>query len=135
MTRTLTVEGEGSADDVVIPLTTQGSKSAPSRLVPAGLQLKKIVRIRAGFSVDSTAAGSCVVFLRLSGDGIIGGTQTLVLGAVGSQIGDDDQEIHSGRVALDVDIDVIINGQIDLELDFAGDDMGEHGGVVTLIYA
>lgn len=133
MTRTLTVEGQGSADDVVIPLTTQASKSTPSRDVPTGIT--KIVKIIAGVSADNTAAGSAVCFLRLEGDGIKGGTQTLVLAAIGGQAPTGDTAGMDSHVELDVDMDVQEGNQIDLELDFAGDDLGEHGGVVTLIYA
>lgn len=133
MTRTLTVEGEGSDDDVVIPLTTAGSKTAPSRDVPSGMT--KIVRIIAGVSADLVAAGSAVVFLRLGGTGVRGGEQTVVLGAIGGQIPDDDSSGMESHLSLDVDIDVQQADQIDLELDFAGDDLGEHGGVVTIIFA
>lgn len=133
MTRTLTLEGEGSDDDVVIALTTQASKATPSRLVPPGM--KKIIRIVAGTSVDCIAAGSCTVVLRLSGDAIKSGTQYIPLGAMGSQIPDDDHAGMDSHLALDLDIDVLSGGQIDAELEFMGDDMGEHGGVVTLFYA
>lgn len=133
MTRTLTVEGEGSDDDVVIALTTQASKATPSRLVPPGMS--KIVKVVAGVSVDFVAAGSVTVVLRLSGDAIKSGTQAILLSAMGGQIPDDDHAGMTSHLSLPLDIDVVSGGQVDVEIEFMGDDMGEHGGVVTLFYA
>ena len=137
MARTITVEGDINAADTRVLLTAQGSVTAPSLVIPAGMT--KIKKIIAAASHDGAADdGSALWFLRLGGNAVLNGEQTLVFGAGGNQ------SVQSGSdaapnamlpfVLQDVDIDVRPSDTISIAAEFAGVDIGDTAVAVTLVY-
>ena len=81
MGKTLTVEGDLATVDARTLITTQGSVTAPSLVTPSGVtRIRKIVAIAAQ---DGAAAGSGVFFVRLGGNAVRNGEQTVMLAAAG----------------------------------------------------
>lgn len=136
MTRTLTVEGDVTAVDTLTDLTTQGSVSAPSRVVPSGVA--KIDKIIAGVAAELAAAGDSGYHLRLGGAAVLKGEQVLSLGAQGGalpQVGSDQASSGVINVVLeDVDIDVAPSEVIRISAEMAGDDLGTARAAVTLVF-
>ena len=136
MARTITVEGDVNAVDTRVLLTGQGSVSAPSLVVPAGMtKIKKIIMTAAA---DGLAAGEAVCFIRLGGNAVLGGEQTIMFG------GEDSATVQAGSDAApslgslfmidDADIDVRPVDTISIAGEFAGVDVGDTAFAVTLIY-
>ena len=136
MTKTITVEGDITAVDTATGLTTQGSVSAPSLVIPAGKSLIK--RVIAAVAHGVGAAGSAVFILRLGGGGVKDGEQVLVIGAggfVAVQAGSDQAPSAMGPVILDdVDIAVSPSNVIRIQAEMAGSDLGTAEIAVTLVY-
>lgn len=137
MTRTLTVEGDVNAVDTRVLLTAQGSVTAPSLVVPSGMN--KIKKIVAAASHDGAADdGSALFFLRLGGNAVLNGEQVIVFGAAGNQ------SVQSGSdaapnvmvpfILMDTDIDVRPSDTITVAAEFAGVDIGDTAIAVTLVY-
>lgn len=136
MARTLTVEGDVNSVDTRVLLTGQGSVTAPSTVVPAGMT--KIKKIIAACGADGLAAGEAVAFLRLGGNAVLNGEQTLVFG------GEDSQTVQTGSDAApslgslfvleDADIDVRPSDTISIAAEFAGVDVGDTTMAVTLVF-
>lgn len=136
MSRTITVEGDVNAVDTRVLLTAQGSVTAPSLVVPAGM--KKIKKIIVTAAADGLAAGESVNFIRLGGSAVLNGEQTLVFG------GEDSQTVQSGSDAApslgslfvleDADIDVAPSDTITIAGESAGVDVGDMTFAVTLVY-
>ena len=137
MSRTFTVEGDITAVDTKTILTTQGSVTAPSSVVPAGVSMVK--RIIFACSSEGLADGKQVWFLRLGGNAVKNGEQTLVISAsarIAVQSGSDAApQLMSPIVLDDVDIEVSPSDTIEVSVEGAGDDTGTGHAVVTLIYA
>lgn len=137
MSRTLTVEGDITAADTLTNLTTQGSVTTPSRLVPNGVT--KIAKIAVAASQDGAAAGATIFILRLSGSGVKGGEQVLTIGAGGIiavQAGSDTAAPTVVTTVLDnVDIDVSQGDTINISAEMAGEDLGTSRVAATLIFA
>jgi len=137
MSRTLTVEGDVNAVDTRTLLTTQGSVTAPSLVVPAGM--KKIDRIVAVAAADGLAAGEVVYFLRLNGGAVKNGEQTIMFGGDGSiavQAGSDAApSVGIPFVLNDVDIEVLPSEVITIAAEAAGVDVGDSTIAVTIIFA
>ena len=134
MTRTITVEGRGTAVDTNNSMTNQGEESAPSRDVPIGA--KKIDKIVGSIIADGLADGSGVFILKLS-EGGISGTQILVVGAQGAKAvtsGADGANAQGFFLLEDVDIKVTENKQITIEFENVGDDLGDTDAAITLIF-
>lgn len=136
MSRTITVEGDVNAVDTRVLLTAQGSVTAPSLVVPAGMT--KIKKIVATAAADGLAAGEVVYLLRLNGNAVLGGEQTLVFGGTGSitvQTGSDAApDLGTMLILLDADIDVRASDTISIAAEMAGVDVGDTTVSVTLVY-
>lgn len=133
----ITVEGQITAVDTITRLTTQGSVPAPSRLTPPEATMLK--RIVYSVASDAAADGEVTFLLRIGGDAVKGGEQTLTLGAtsfIDVQSGSD-----AGRVAMpamvfdNLDIEVVPNETLDISVEMNGVDVGTATAVVTAILA
>lgn len=137
MTRTLTVEGDITAADVSTSLTTQGSVTAPSIVIPTGVT--KIDKIVVAVSTDFAADGSSGYFVRLNGNAVKNGEQVLAVGASGGiapEAGANTAPSPSVLFILeDVDIEIVASDTITIRGEMAGDDTGTARMVVTLIFA
>ena len=137
MSRTLTVEGDLTTADTRHLLTTQGSITAPSLVVPAGMtKIDKIIMSVAG---DSAADASTSYVLRLNGGAVKDGEQTIAMGATGFidvQTGADSNP-QVGRINVMEDVDIAINASdvITIAADVATGDPGTAHAVVTLVFA
>lgn len=137
MSKTFTVEGDITTADSRTLLTTQGSVTAPSSVVPAGVS--KIDKIVIACASEALADGSQVWFLRLGGNAVKNGEQTVVIAASGRiavQAGSDaaPQVMHP-LVLEDCDIQVSPSDTITVAVEGAGTDTGTGHAVVTLVYA
>jgi len=137
MSRTITVEGDINAIDTRVSLTAQGSVTAPSLVVPAGMT--KIKKLIAAASHDGAADdGSALWFIRLGGNAILGGEQVIVIGAGGNQTVQTGSDAAPNAmvpfVLSDTDIDVRPGDTIAISGEFAGVDIGDTAIVVTLVY-
>lgn len=137
MTKTLTLEGDITAVDTRTLITTQGSVTAPSLTVPAGMN--KIVAISAAAAQDGAATGGAVYFIRLGGNAIQRGEQTLVVGAGGTiavQTGSDQNyPVVPPTVMENTDIDVTPSDTLSVAAEMAGSDLGTVRIAVTLVFA
>jgi len=137
VTVTLTVEGDITAADTATGLTSQGSVSAPSLVIPT--DVSKIDKIIAACGFDGAADGSAVFVLRLGGAGVLGGEQTVVIAAGGSkaaQAGSDRNVPIMGPVVLEnLDISVSPGDTIKVQAEMAGDDLGTANVCATLVFA
>jgi len=137
MARTITVHGDINAIDTRVLLTQQGSVTAPSLVVPAGMtKIKKIIAVAC---IDGLADnGGVTFFLRLGGNAVLGGEQTLVHHAAGSQSpqagSDTAPSIGIPFVLDDVDIDVSPSDTISISAEMAGVDPGDSTVGYTLVY-
>ena len=136
MSRTITVEGDVNVVDTLTRLTAQGSVTAPSLVVPAGMT--KIKKLIASGGADGLAAGEIVYLLRLGGNAVLGGEQTIIFGGEGSiavQLGSDAAPSLGANLILnDVDIDVRPSDTIQISAEIAGVDVGDTTACVTLVY-
>lgn len=137
MSRTLTVEGDLTTVDTRTIISTQGSVTAPSLVVPSGMT--KIDKIIVAAGADGLAVGSCVYFLRLGGNGVLRGEQTLMIagsGTIAVQAGSDAAPQYGRAVVLEnVDIDVSPSDTISISAEMAGSDNGTARVVVTVMFA
>ncbi len=136
MSRTLTVEGDINAIDTLTRLTAQGSVTAPSLVVPAGL--KKIIKIIVAIATDALADdGQYVGFVRLGGAAVLGGEQVIIFAGGGNQLpqtGSDQAPSIMEPFALDVDISISSSDTISIAAEIAGVDPGDTTIAVTLVY-
>ena len=137
MSRTMVVEGELTAEDTTVTLTTQGSKALADRQVPSGAT--KIDRIAVGIAMSLDNADAAVFYLRLSGAGIAGGgEQVLVVSAGGGtavQSGGDPTAHGLLFVLEDADIPVKAGSKITFEGEMAAGDVGDATMAVELEFA
>lgn len=137
MSKTLTVEGDLATVDSRTIISTQGSVTAPSLVVPSWA--KKIDRIIVAASQEGLAAGSAVFFLRLGGNAIMRGEQTLMISAGGTiavQAGSDAAPCVARPVIFeDCQIDVSPSDTITIAAEMAGSDLGTGHVVVTVVFA
>lgn len=135
--KTFTVEGDIATVDSKTNLTTQGSVTAPSPVVPSGV--KKIDKIVFAAASEGLADGKQCWFLRLGGNAVKNGEQVIVISASGRiavQTGSDAAaQIMAPVVLEEVNIDVNMSDTISVSVEGAGDDTGTGHAVVTLIYA
>ena len=137
MSRTITVEGDVNAVDTRVLLTGQGSVTAPSLVVPAGMT--KIKQIIAAASHDGAADdGSAIFFVRLGGNAVLGGEQVIVFAGAGNQTVQAGSDAAPNAmvpfVIKDTDIDVRPSDTISIAAEFAGVDIGDTAIAVTLVY-
>lgn len=137
MSKTLTVEGDLATVDSRTLLTTQGSVTAPSLVVPSGM--KKIDKILMVATAEGLADGSAVFFIRLGGNAVLHGEQALLVSAAGRiavQTGSDAAPQIGRLVVLEnVDIDVSPSDTLTIAAEMAGSDLGTGRAVVTLVFA
>lgn len=137
MSRTLTLEGDVNAVDTRVNLTGQGSVTAPSLVVPAGVTMIKHIVVTLG--CDNAADGQVVGFLRLGGNAVLNGEQTLMFAGTGgtSNAAPIDQApgAMNAKIFRDVDIEVRASDTISVAGEIAGADPGDSTFAVTLIYA
>lgn len=136
MARSITVEGDVNAVDTRVLLTGQGSVTAPSLVVPAGMtKIKKIICTGAA---DGLAAGHGVLFIRLGGNAVLNGEQVIMFGgedSIAPQSGSDAAPSLGSYFQLeDVDIDVRPSDTISIAAEIAGVDPGDTTVAVTLVY-
>lgn len=137
MSKTLTVEGDLTAVDTRTLLTTQGSVTAPSLVVPSGMT--KIDKILVAAAAEGLADGSAAFVLRLGGAGILRGEQVITCGAAGRiavQAGSDAAP-QIGRLFIleNAGIDVSPSDTISISGEMAGQDLGTARMVVTVVFA
>lgn len=136
MSKTFTVEGDITAADTRTLLTTQGSVTAPSSVVPAGVTM--IDKIVFACTSEGLADGSQGWFLRLGGNAVKNGEQTIAIGASGRiavQSGSDAApQLMRPLVLDDVQIAVSPSDTITVAVEGPGTDTGTGHAVVTLIY-
>ena len=137
MSKTITVEGDINAADTRTLLTAQGSVTAPSLVVPAGMT--KIKKIIAAASHDGAADdGQAIFFIRLGGNAVLGGEQTIVIGGAGNQTvqtgSDAAPNVMTPFMLDNVDIEVRSSDTISIAGEFAGVDIGDTAMIVTLVY-
>ena len=137
MARTITVEGDVNAVDTRTLLTAQGSVTAPSLVIPAGMT--KIKQIIVAASHDGAVDdGAALFFLRLGGNAVLNGEQAIVFGAAGNQTvqagSDAAPNVMLPFVLDNVDIAVRPSDTISIAAEFAGVDIGDTAVAVTLVY-
>ena len=137
MSKTLTVEGDITAVDTRTLITTQGSVTAPSLVVPSGAKMIDKILIASG--AEGLADGSGVFFLRLGGGAVLNGEQVIVVGAgarIAVQAGSDASPQHAQVFILeDCQIDVSTSDTVTISAEMAGTDLGTARVSVTLIFA
>lgn len=137
MSKTFTVEGDITAVDTRTLLTTQGSVTAPSSVVPAGVT--KIDKIVAAVCSEGLADGAQTYFLRLGGAAVKNGEQVIAISASGRiapQAGSDSApQMLPAQVFENVDIEVSASDTVTVAVEGAGSDTGTARAVVTLVYA
>lgn len=137
MSRTFTVEGDITAADTRTALTTQGSVTAPSSVVPAGM--KKIDKVIVAATSEGLADGAQSIFVRLGGNAVLGGEQTIAVSALGRiavQSGSDAApQLMKAWVLEDADIEVRASDTISVSAEGPGTDTGTVHIAITLIYA
>lgn len=137
MSKTFTVEGDIASADSRTLLTTQGSVTAPSSVVPAGVTMIKRITIAA--TTEGLADGAQSYFLRLGGNAVRNGEQTIAISAVGRiapQSGSDSApQLMASIVLEDVDIEVSPSDTLTVAIEGAGTDTGTGHAAVTLVYA
>jgi len=135
--RTFTVEGDLATVDLKTNLTTQGSVTAPSPVVPSGV--KKIDKILVAAASEGLADGKQSWFLRLGGNAVKNGEQVIAISASGRiavQSGSDAApQLMNALILTDVDIEVSESDTLTVSVEGAGNDTGTGHAVVTLIYA
>ena len=136
MSKTLTVEGDLNTANTLTNIVTQGSVSAPSRVTPTGA--KKIVTVLVAAAADQLAEGAANILIRLGGNAIRGGEQTIICaGLAGNTVvsGSDLPPVYNPLFMLEnADIEVDGSEVIDINAELVGDDLGDSTVVVTLIF-
>lgn len=137
MSRTLTLVADVNAVDTLTRMTGQGSVTAPSLVVPAGMT--KIRKIYAAGSHDGAADdGAALMFLRVGGNAVLNGEQQIVIGAGGNQTvqagSDSAPNCMVPFLLADADIDVRPGDTVDLSAEFAGVDIGDTHIAATLVF-
>lgn len=137
MSKSLLVEGDITAVDTRTNITTQGSIASPSLIVPAGMA--KIDRIMVAAAPEALADGSCVLFIRIGGNAVKRGEQTIVVAAAGRiavQAGSDSAPSIARLLVIDnVDIEVTPSDTLTISAEMAGADLGTAHVVTTLFFA
>lgn len=137
MSKTFTVEGDIASADTRTALTTQGSVTAPSSVVPAGAT--KIDKLIVTASSEALADGAQTFFVRLGGNAVMGGEQVIAISAVGRiapQSGSDSApQLMTAFVLDDADIEVRASDTISISAEGAGTDTGTAHVGVTVVYA
>jgi hypothetical protein len=134
--RTITVEGDLASVDTRTALTTQGSVTSPSLIVPAGYT--KIIKVIAAAASEGLADGKQTWFLRLGGNAVQGGEQLIPVSASGRiavQAGSDAAPQVCPAVVID-NLEIPVSGSDTISIwgEGAGDDTGTGRMVATLVF-
>ena len=133
----ITVEGDITAVDTLTRLTAQGSVTAPSRLTPPDAKMLK--RVLFAVASDAAADGEVSYILRLGGDAIKGGEQSIIIGAeswIDVATGGDGMGVDMEVNMLDnLDLEITPNETLDVSVEMAGVDVGTATVVVTAVFA
>jgi hypothetical protein len=136
MSRTFTVEGDVTAADTRTQLTTQGSVTAPSSVVPAGM--KTIDKVVVAGTSEGLADGAQSLFIRLGGNAVLGGEQSIAVSAMGRiavQSGSDAApQLMKVWVLDDAQIDVRASDTLSVAAEGGGTDTGTIHVIVTVVY-
>lgn len=136
MSRTLTLEGDLATVDSRTLITTQGSVTAPSLVVPS--KATKIGRIFVAAAAEGLADGSCVFFIRLGGNAVKNGEQVIMCSAAGRiavQTGSDAAPQFCRLFVLEnAGIEVTASDTISVAAEMAGSDLGTGHVVITLVF-
>lgn len=137
MSKTFTVEGDVASADTRTALTTQGSVTAPSSVVPAGAT--KIDKIIVAGTSEGLADGAQSLIVRLGGNAVLGGEQVITVSAMGRiapQSGSDSApQLMTAWVLEDADIEVRASDTISISAEGPGTDTGTIHIGVTVVYA
>ena len=137
MAKTLTLEGDIAAADTRTALTTQGSVTAPSVVVPAGVS--KIDKIIVAAAAEGLADGSAVFFLRVGGNAVQRGEQAIMISAAGTiaaQAGSDAApQVAPPIVIENADIAISPSDTLTISAEMAGSDLGTGHVVATVLFA
>ena len=132
----ITVEGEITAIDTLTRFTTQGSVAAPSRLTPP--DATRLQRIIYAISSDAAADGEATYILRLGGDAIRGGEQTIIIAAESfidvASGGDGQNPAMIPQIIDNIDLEITPNETLDISIEMAGVDVGTATAVVTALF-
>lgn len=135
--KTITVEGDLASADARTALTTQGSVTSPSLVVPA--DYTKIDKVVVAASSEGLADGAQGFFLRLGGNAVQGGEQLLpisVSGRIAPQAGSDSApQVCPATLLENLDIAVNSSDTVSIWAEGAGDDTGTGHVVATLMFA
>lgn len=133
----ITVEGDITAVDTLTRLTAQGSVTAPSRLTPPDAKMLK--RVIFAVASDAAADGEVSYILRLGGDAIRGGEQSIIIAGesyIDVQAGSDSAHGSMAPMIVDnLDLEVTPNETLDISVEMAGVDVGSATAVVSAIFA
>ena len=136
MSKTLTVEGDLNAANTLTNITSQGSVTAPSRITPT--KATKIVGVIVAAAADQLAEGAANILVRLGGNAIRGGEQTIICaGLAGNTVvsGSDLPPVYNPLFMLmDADIEVDGSEVLDINAELTGDDLGDSTVVITVIF-
>jgi hypothetical protein len=135
--KTITVEGDLATVDSRTALTTQGSVTSPSLVVPTdATHIDKLIVAAAS---EGLADGNSSFFVRLGGNAVLGGEQLLPVSAAGRiavQAGSDAApQCMIARVYEDLQIPVSGGDTISFWAEMAGVDTGTGRCVVTAVFA
>lgn len=137
MSSTLSLEGVVTANNTRTELTAQGSVATPSTVVPAGFT--KIDKVYASAAANFAAAGSASILVRIGGNAVKAGEQTLVIGGAGGplpQLGSDTNGSRTWLFRLEnADIPISASDTISVFGEMMGSDLGEITVGVTLVFA
>lgn len=137
MSKTFTVEGDVTSADTRTQLTTQGSVASPSSVVPSGVT--KIDMIIAAGTAEGLADGAQSLFIRIGGNAVRNGEQSLYVSAMGRiapQSGSDAApQLMISKVFRDTDIEVTSSDTLFIAAEGAGTDTGTIHVGVTLVFA
>jgi len=132
----VTVEGDITAVDTLVRLTAQGSVVSPSRLTPPDATMLK--RIFFAVASDCAADGEVNYILRLGGDAIKGGEQSLIIAAeswIDVAAGGDGTNNDMPIMMIDnLNLEITPNETLDISAEMAGVDVGTATIVVTAIF-
>lgn len=135
--KTITVEGDLASVDTRTALTTQGSVTSPSMVVPSGMTV--IDKIIVAAASEGLADGKESWFIRLGGNAVQGGEQVIAVGTSGRiavQTGSDAApQVVRPFILEDVQIEVNAGDTISIWAEGAGDDTGTGRAVVTCVFA
>ena len=125
-------EGQATAVDSKTQLTTLGSESAPGPLlVPAGSRVLAGVVVAACSNYAATGAASALV--RLEGNGLPGGPETIAVGAMGVSIATGGQSVNAAEY-IPLAVPVKVANEILIFGEMAGGDIGQVSFGVTLVF-